>query len=222
MVAISSGGHPPLSTLRPPNPEHKFAPWEACFRAQRLKLVAGVFFWRGPKSGREDSLRKPSEIERAPAQWGLGPGAGANRGERSNGIRLGDRKNGRGSAIQEGGPNSPSKRGPSLLDARQNPCQFPKLFPRARNETHRADGTSILPDLPRIRLGWLGVPPWRRPPFHSQGGEGKESAEFDIPLEKIESAEFQRGLVSRKRALKVRREELRWHFRLKFQERKFT
>jgi hypothetical protein len=48
--------------------------------------------------------------------------------------------------------------------------------------------------------------------FILRGGEENESTEFDIPLEKVESAEFQRGLVSRKLALKVRSEELRRYF----------
>lgn len=51
IVTISSGDYQPLSILRTTKTEDKFASWEACFTAQRLNIVAGIFFRRGRESG---------------------------------------------------------------------------------------------------------------------------------------------------------------------------
>lgn len=48
--------------------------------------------------------------------------------------------------------------------------------------------------------------------FSLRAGAEEETTEFDIPLRQVESAEFQRGLVNRKLALRVGSEEVRNQF----------
>ncbi|NIP93570.1 MAG: hypothetical protein GWO24_08975, partial [Akkermansiaceae bacterium] len=48
--------------------------------------------------------------------------------------------------------------------------------------------------------------------FELKGREQEEPTEFDLPLDSVRGAEFQRGLVSRKLCLRVGNEELRQQF----------
>ena len=94
-------------------------------------------------------------------------------------------------------------------------CRFGGGF-RALLQTHREQMELpfylMSPDSPGT--SWDGLVSLQGDDLHFElkGGGEEEPTEFDVPLETVTGAEFQRGLVSRRLCLKVENDELRRRF----------